>query len=178
MKTIVISAFPGCGKSYVYNNFKDEFEGILDSDSSQFSWVKDKDGNNTKERNPEFPKNYIDHIKENIGKVEVIFVSSHKEVRDCLKLNEIEYVLVFPLLTMKEEFIERFRSRGNDEAFITFISNNWKKFIDELFEEEYPTKFVLNDLSKHIFDMLFIQTPTGLIKRVLYEKGYQFEDIK
>ena len=36
-----------------------------------------------KHRNPEFPDNYIQPIKENIGKVDYIFVSSHKEVRRC-----------------------------------------------------------------------------------------------
>lgn len=63
----------------------------LDSDSSNFSWVKDENGNNTKERNPEFPKNYIEHIKSNIGKVDVIFVSSHKVVREALECYHYVY---------------------------------------------------------------------------------------
>ena len=61
MNTKVISAFPACGKSYAYENYQKCFNGILDSDSSEFSWIKDEDGNNRKERNLDFP------IKENIG---------------------------------------------------------------------------------------------------------------
>lgn len=35
--TIVISAFPACGKSYTYKNFNDKPYIMLDSDSSKFS---------------------------------------------------------------------------------------------------------------------------------------------
>ena len=69
MKAKVISAFPGCGKTTYYktwwkhkdNVWKDKTVGevILDSDSSEFSWIKDENGNNTKERNQDFPNNYI-----------------------------------------------------------------------------------------------------------------------
>ena len=45
MKTRIISAFPGVGKTYYYNEHK---ETTLDSDSSNFSWVKDSKGDNTK----------------------------------------------------------------------------------------------------------------------------------
>ena len=55
--TIIVSAFPCCGKTYYFENKKDLV--VLDSDSSNFSWIKDENGNNTKERNPEFPNNYI-----------------------------------------------------------------------------------------------------------------------
>ena len=67
--TLVVSAFPGCGKSHLFRNKGDK--KILDSDSSTF----DKS---------QFPENYINHIKSNIGDVDMILVSSHKEVRDAL----------------------------------------------------------------------------------------------
>ena len=87
MSARIISAFPACGKTTYYkewskyspenvwrtrNNGEDAYDEsgnpvgfkILDSDSSEFSWVKDENGNNTSIRDPEFPQNYIDHIKE------------------------------------------------------------------------------------------------------------------
>jgi len=130
MKTKIISAFPGTGKSYYHI----KYPGItLDSDSSNFSWVKDENGNNTKERNPEFPQNYINHIKENIGKYKYIFVSSHKEVRDALLDNCLFFYVVYPNERRKDEFLERYRSRGNDEKFIQLISDNWEKWIREIY---------------------------------------------
>lgn len=130
--TFVISAFPGCGKSYCFNHYNGNDIKILDSDSSQFSWIKDSKGNNTKERNPDFPNNYIKHIKDNIGKVDIIFVSSHKIVRDALFDNDISTILIYPYKHCKDEYIKRFRGRGNDEKFIKFISDNWDNFIDEM----------------------------------------------
>lgn len=134
-RTFVISAFPACGKSYCFENHQEEFS-MLDSDSSQFSWIKDEDGNNTKERNPDFPQNYIDHIKKNIGKVDVIFVSSHDVVRKALVDNGIRTIIVYPNKDLKSEWIRRFKERGNNEAFINFISDNWEKFISDIENED------------------------------------------
>ena len=41
MKTLVISAFPACGKSYATDKLIKKGYKVLDSDSSQFSWLKD-----------------------------------------------------------------------------------------------------------------------------------------
>lgn len=40
MNTHIFSVFPACGKTYLYNHQKDYDLKILDSDSSQFSWLK------------------------------------------------------------------------------------------------------------------------------------------
>ena len=127
--TIIISAFPGCGKSYF---FKNSDYIALDSDSNQFSWVKNQYGNNTKTRNPDFPSNYINHIKENIGKVDIIFISSHKEVRDALYANKIQYYIVKPDKSLKENFLKRYKERGNDSGFIKTLTENWDNWLDDL----------------------------------------------
>lgn len=170
MSARIISAFPACGKTTYYkewskyspenvwrtrNNGEDAYDEsgnpmgfkILDSDSSEFSWVKDENGSNTSIRNPEFPQNYIDHIKEKMQSEFIIFVSSHDVVREALKQNNIPYDIFYPRKDQKEEWINRFRKRGNDEKFISFISDNWDKFIDDIEKDDYPTKHVLhNDL--------------------------------
>ena len=129
MRTKIISAFPGVGKTYYHNKHKDT---TLDSDSSNFSWIKDENGNNTKVRNPEFPQNYINHIKDNIGKYEYIFVSSHKDVREALLDNCIFFYLVYPDSIRKDEFIQRYKNRGNDENFIKLVSDNWDNWMKEI----------------------------------------------
>lgn len=127
MRTKIISAFPGTGKTFYHNKYK---ETTLDSDSSNFSWVINEDGN--KVRNPDFPKNYIKHIKENIGKYEFIFVSSHKEVREALLDECIFFYLVYPDENRKEEFIKRYINRGNDDNFIKLVLNNWDNWMKEI----------------------------------------------
>jgi len=129
MITKIISAFPGTGKSYYHSKYPNT---TLDSDSSNFSWVKDENGNNTSVRNTNFPQNYIEHIKGNIGKYEFIFVSSHKEVREALINNCLFFYLIYPDCSRKEEFIERYRNRGNDQKFIQLVNDNWDNWMKEI----------------------------------------------
>ena len=130
-KTLVISAYPCCGKSYLKEHGLRGYS-ILDSDSSKFSWIEryyteeEIDSilsifNTTdsllpvesikniyrketrRVRNPNFVEDYIGHIKENIGKVDIIFVSTHLEVRQSLQDNNIEYYTVYPSKNMLNE---------------------------------------------------------------------------
>jgi len=127
-ETLVISAFPGCGKSYMYRNNEDKL--ILDSDSSKF----DKS---------DFPRNYIEHIQSNIGKADIIMVSSHKEVRDALVENEIDFTLVYPKRDIKEEYIQRYNDRGNDPNFIKLLESKWDDWMDELEQQSNCKKIEL-----------------------------------
>lgn len=161
IQTMVIAAFPGCGKSYTYKHEANKFNGILDSDSSDFSWVKDAKGRNTEQRNPDFPNNYIKHIKDNIGKVEVIFVSSHKTVRDALRKEGIHYFLVYPNIFQKKDYIKRYIERGNKKGFINLLKAHWEEWINECDEETFPVKiklpyFSVKYLNKEVIELIKI----------------------
>lgn len=153
--TKIISAFPGCGKTYCYNKYLGSDIIILDSDSSNFSWVKDRNGNNTETRNPDFPENYIKHIQENIGKADIIFVSSHDEVRKALEEDNIEYLLVYPYpdKECKNDFIDRYKKRDSPKSFIDFISENYEKFIYDMRTESFPYSIFL-DKNETMDDLL------------------------
>lgn len=135
MRTRIISAFPGMGKTYYYNNHRDT---CLDSDSSDFSWVETNDGG--KIRNPDFPSNYIQNIKENIGKYEFILVSSHSQVRKALRDNCLFFYLVYPTYIMKELFLNRYKERGSSKDFIKLLSDNWEKWLAEIASETVGCK--------------------------------------
>lgn len=125
--TIVIAGFPGTGKSYFFNNNSKYV--VLDSDSSNFSWLEPG------VRNPDFPNNYINHIKENIGVADIIFVSTHKEVRKALRENYIIHYIVYPDVSCKGEYIDRYKQRNSNESFINMMNNNWESFITEIESE-------------------------------------------
>lgn len=125
MRTRIISAFPGTGKSFYHK--KHQYT-TLDSDSSMFSWVTE---NGEKKRNPDFPNNYIQHIKENIGKYEFIFVSSHKEVRKALLDNCIFFYLIYPREDKKGDYLQRYKERGNEAGFVKLLDANWDTWIKE-----------------------------------------------
>ena len=135
--TKIISAFPACGKTYVFENFNDKV--ILDSDSSKFSWVMVA---NQKVRNPDFPQNYIRYIKENIGKADYILVSTHENVRRALEEAGIDFYLIYPDRSLKEEWIGRCFLRGSGEKFCQLIADNWDNWIDGLEEDSKKHKFM------------------------------------
>lgn len=118
MKTKVYSAFPGVGKTTYFNTTDNN---VWDSDSSKF----DK---------KYFPDNYIEHIKTGLGNdsVDKILVSSHKDVRDALVKNGINFVLVYPDRSLKDEYIQRYKDRGNNDAFVKLLENNWDTWMDEM----------------------------------------------
>ena len=118
MKTRIISAFPGTGKTTLFNKAKGTGLKILDSDSSKF----DKS---------QFPENYIQHINKNIGKVDIILVSSHKAVRDALIENGLKFVLIYPEWWLKDYYIKRYKERGSNEAFIKLLDDNWDLWTDD-----------------------------------------------
>lgn len=120
----IISAFPGTGKTHYCNFDRSQYDPTpygycIDSDSSKF----DKSN---------FPANYIEHIKSKIGKHPLIFVSSHKQVRDALVLEGLPFNLVYPDITLRSEYLDRYRQRGSSGQFIDLIDRNWTNWISEL----------------------------------------------
>ena len=156
MRTEIVSAFPCCGKTYAFEHFQNKYK-MLDSDSSQFSWMmvkdehyemqhrgeKDYKARMIKIRNPDFPNNYIEHIKENIGEVEIIFVSSHEVVRKAMTDAGIYFKCVYPKPDMLNEWVGRMYRRGNDDSFIQFIIKNWDSFMHEIIFGDYRGKGVM-----------------------------------
>ena len=140
----IISAFPGTGKTHFYQNSELR---VLDSDSSKYSWIEKG------VRNPEFPSNYVAYIKENLGCADFILVSSHVSVRQALLDEGLEYTLVFPERSQKNEYIERFRQRGSPESFIDLLMNNWDDWIKEMEEQTGCNKIKLN-AGQYLSDVL------------------------
>jgi hypothetical protein len=127
-KTRIISAFPASGKTHLYES---GFDGtvIIDSDSSRFSWLLDENDNQTKERNPEFPSNYMEHIRSQIGLVDYILVSSHIDVRKALDESDFAWSFVFPDKSLMLEWVGRCYVRGNNKQFIDCLIANWDKWL-------------------------------------------------
>ena len=156
--TKIISAYPCCGKSYIYDNVDIIFRGededivVLDSDSNTFSWIEE---NGVKKRNPDFPKNYIKYIKENIGQVDYIFVSSHKEVRKALSKANIKFTLVVPEKKLLNDWMIRMYNRGNDDDFINLQIDNWDNWLNEIDEEKGTySKIIRLGRNQYLADVL------------------------
>ncbi len=145
MDTVVISGFPCVGKSTLKKQNRD----WADSDSSQFSWKKNAagelelDGDGKKIRNPNFAAEYLEHIQGLMGKVPVIFVSTHKDTRALLIENEIPFTLVYPEKGLIDEYQQRLQNRGSPQGLIDIIIGNWDNFVGECEAQTGCPKIVL-----------------------------------
>jgi hypothetical protein len=128
VETMIVSAFPGCGKSYCVTHNTTGLS-MHDSDSSKYHKKIDTGS---------WPKDYLDHIIDlkDSQRYEIIFVSCHKEVREALYEENIPYVLVYPSLKSLEAYSSRYLERGNSNEFIELLKKNWADWVNGCREEE------------------------------------------
>lgn len=148
-QTIIIMAFPGCGKTYFKEQLKGSGIKVLDSDSSNF----DKE---------EFPQNYIKYIESQIGKQDIILISTHEDVRHAIYENDnimshCAVYICYPKLKIKDLWIQRLRDRGNNEKFCKLIEDNYQKWIMDIKLENNFFPIVLGHgkdyLMSHIYEL-------------------------
>lgn len=147
--TKIISGFAGIGKTHLTNIAKEATKGLstnpayLDLDSSTFSKLPDGTAN------PDFPKNYVDVINDTQvkGSTSHIFVSAHQEVRDLLKPKHT--ILVYPHISCKSEYIDRYKMRNNTDYFVDMMDKNWDIFIKSM--QKSGEKFNSIVLAKGMF---------------------------
>lgn len=159
-KTLVISAYTCCGKTYASEHMEDY--DILDVDIRKFKTInrlpneeeieKERQWwesslhlmsteahlNNFKQQiisvdNPNFPDNFIQYIKDNIGKVDVIFVDSDIRIRQWLDKAKIKFVTVYPWSSCLQEWIGRMYLQDYPDIIIRNKINGWD-------HEIYPVK--------------------------------------
>ena len=165
MNTKIYSIFPACGKTWLYEHQEDYGLKILDSDSSHFSWVWESEWEDdyergsvpvlVRKRNPDFPSNYIKHIKENIGKCDCIFVSSHASVREALDKENLDFTIVYPESSCKAEWIGRCFIRdknGESGCGAEMMYDNWDQWIAECFETGINHKEIVLKSKEHLSD--------------------------
>jgi len=170
MQTKIYSVFPACGKTWLCENQEQLGLKILDSDSSYFSWVWECPENDergmyspnarkTKERNPSFPQNYIDHIKCKLesGKYDYIFVSSHASVREALDAAGIDFTIVYPSADLMAEWVGRCFIRdknGESGCNPDVLLENWYQWLGECEITGCTHKEIRLKAGEHLSDYL------------------------
>ena len=135
----IICGFAGIGKTYVGLNCPN----VIDLESSDFKWqyLMDVDkekrkGIDEKIKNPNWPNNYVDKIIEKQKEYDYVLISLDLDVRKLLKEKGYSYIVCFPNKEDKSKFLARYKKRGNNDKFISNISLNYEKWIDDLMLEE------------------------------------------
>lgn len=129
----LIAAFPATGKSY----YAELHDNVADSDSSAFSWSRPG------VRHPDWPHNYLRHIKAELLDGRIVLVSTHAEVRGLLTDEELPFTLVYPARDLRNRYAHRMRRRGSSEQLINVVLSNWDRWITELHEQPCAVRIVL-----------------------------------
>lgn len=110
----IICGFAGIGKSTLAK----KYANVVDLESTPFG--KDWD-------------RYAKVARHMAQNGYTVLLSCHKEIREKLHSG---YYVAKPRQSDRIEYISRYKARGNNEAFITMMNQNWEKFI-ELLPHEY-----------------------------------------
>lgn len=166
-KTLVISAYTCCGKTYASKHMKDY--DILDIDVSKFKTIKrlPNEEEVEKERqwwnqlkqqiisvdNPDFPDNFVQYIKENIGKVDIIFVDSDIRIRQWLNEAKIKFVTIYPWSSCLQEWVGRMYLQDYPDFIIRNKINGWHHEVYHV-KEPYGDQFFRLSCGKYINERL------------------------
>ena len=145
MKGTIISGFPGIGKTTLSKKYPNE---VIDMESSKYKWIHldnktaslDPElikGTENRIINPNWPNNYLNDILSNIQQYKYVLISQGDDIRNILDENQIDYMIAFPSTECKSEYLERYKSRGNNEKFISLIEENFDSWINKLLKSAH-----------------------------------------
>lgn len=152
MAQYYIWCFPGTGKSSVSQSVPD----VLDADSQLFQFIGATPQmlHNTAARartapNPEYPDNYFNYI-ENAGSTYVL-LNCHVSLLPRIPSENL--LLIYPDISLKDEYLCRYRDRGDSESFISYVDESFADMVRAI--ESYPCrKLRITDEHTYLTDIL------------------------
>ncbi|MDR0462089.1 MAG: ATP-binding protein [Christensenellaceae bacterium] len=128
---MVIAGAAGIGKTY----FAKKYTNVIDLETSEFAYdytkVSQADherlkGDNTRERNPEFPDNYIRAIKDGITKYDYVLVACHpQKILPHLEKHKIDYICIIPSEDAAQDYYQKYIDRGNSPEWAKKVANHY-----------------------------------------------------
>lgn len=132
-KGIIIAGFKAIGKSTLAK----KYERVVDLDSADYKYIIDSEMENiskeqrkglkTRIKNPDYPLNYYNAIIENYKNGKIVLIAGKKEMIDLFEKNNNEYYTVWPEREMLDEIIERCKKRGNNDDFVSNVTNAYNR---------------------------------------------------
>lgn len=146
---IIIWAFSGTGKSAIADGKRivdadDEyfrfhlFDPILPQDiQSEYRHILDKP----------YPENLILFVKE--VQADIVLLNCHTSL-----LQHFENVyLVYPSADLKETFLSRYRNRGDNISYITYMADTYEGILEALSVLPYP-RYIIAEQNTYLKDII------------------------
>lgn len=113
---IIISSFPGCGKTYLTNSLKDKVK-IMDATNIDNESV-------------------VDEVMGNVDKYDVVFVGSSEDIRGLFDERKIDYDVFYPSSNRRGEFIENQVRKRSNPATIRELDKDFEKLVQQIDDSE------------------------------------------
>lgn len=148
MQRLLIMAYMGTGKTELENNY----DNVVDFDFQDYKYIYDesirhlpleqrKGSTNLRMENPSYPKNFLADAVQllNEGKIVVSpFIDHVFKAYDTsdikYQISDLKIILVCPTKDNFDEYVERFKQRGNSEKFISRREKEFDSLVN-LFEQ-------------------------------------------
>lgn len=137
MEKILILAYPGSGKTYLADNYRNVSDFEFQHYRYDYGEYKGLPLEQLKGRteirtdNPEWPKNFFAALENELKKglvVLVPFATSLLEILNYLeKTHDVRIIFAIQSENLFEQLAESFRARGNSEEFIERRRNDFQK---------------------------------------------------
>lgn len=129
---VIICGFAGIGKTSIRTAVP-SYQKISLYDLSSHAFVKD----------PGWEKNYVECAAALAKKYDYVFTSTHDVViNELIRRNE-KFYIVYPYRHCKDEYIERFKKRGNSDEYIKRFMNRWDLFLNNIENLMHVNKIAL-----------------------------------
>lgn len=129
---IIICGFAGIGKSSIRDAVP-SYQKISLYDLSSHAFLKDEG----------WEKNYVECAAALAKKYDYVFTSTHDVVIKELMRRKEKFYIVYPYRHCKDEYVERFKKRGNSDEYIKRFMNRWDLFLNNIENLMHVNKIAL-----------------------------------
>lgn len=172
---LLILAYMGTGKTELSN----KYNNVVDLDFQNYKYIYDesirnlpleqrKGANSLRSENPDYPNNFIEDMLKELDKGKIVVSPFIGHVFNSInnnqvkaKLKDTKIILVFPMPNDFNEYVERFKQRGNSEEFILRRKKEFASLI-ELF----------NNAPNNEYEKIIIK-PKQFLEEALIEYGIE-----
>ena len=157
MEKILVLAYPGSGKT----ELERQYEDVVDFEHQDFRYVYDesirhlplelrKGSADLRKDKPEWPENFLTNALSEKKKKKIVVSPFVRTVYEAYnsdyfkdKAKDVKTILVCPRLDQFEDYIERFKKRGNSDNFIARRKSEIAAVIEIFENAENCQKIVL-----------------------------------
>ncbi len=183
MEKLLIMAYMGTGKTELENRY----DNVVDFDFQDYKYIYDesirhlpleqrKGSTNLRVENPNYPENFLtDAVKLlNEGKIVVspfinhVFKAfDHFDIRS--RVDNLRIILVCPTRDNFQEYVERFKQRGNSDSFIARREKEFPNLVD-LFQEANDYERIIMEPGQYLSEALIENGISLTLKKTISKR--------